>query len=112
MMLEVSERQLQDAVITLARALGYLVHHTRPALNRRGRWSTPISGHPGFPDLVLVGDKRLLFVELKSDRGALTAWQEEWMARLRGVSAIETYVWYPRDWRSGDIEQILREGGL
>lgn len=111
-MRDISERQLQDAVITLARALGYLVHHTRPALNRRGRWSTPIAGNPGFPDLVLVGRGRVFFVELKSDRGALSSWQEEWLSRLRDVTVVRTYVWYPRDWKSGVIDRMLSEGGV
>lgn len=103
-----TERQFQDAVIELARALGYLVHHVRPALNRRGRWSTPLQGHPGFPDLVLARPGRLILAELKSERGHLSPWQDEWLAVLTTCPGIEVYVWYPRDWHDGTIEHILR----
>ena len=46
-----SERELQDAVIQLARLLGWRVAHFRPAMTTRG-WRTPVSADgAGFPDL-------------------------------------------------------------
>jgi hypothetical protein len=78
---------------------------------------------PGFPDLVLVRPPRLLFVELKTERGKLTADQVAWLEDLEMVSAtfvgrawdppadplpppVEVYVWRPSD--RPEIERILR----
>ena len=53
----------------------------------------------GFPDLVLArprGDKRVLFIELKSEKGKLTPQQAAWIEGLR-VCGKEVYVWRPSD---------------
>lgn len=103
-----TERELQDAVVRCAQALGYLVHHARPGMDRRGRWKTAIQGHPGFPDLVLVRPPRVLVVELKSERGVVSPWQEQWLAALAACPGVECYVWRPGNWLSGEIELVLR----
>ena len=103
-----SERELQDAVIQLARLLGYRVAHFRPAMTTRG-WRTPVSADgAGFPDLVCAHPKqrRLLMVELKAAGGKLSVEQAEWLAALDGIC--EVYVWYPRHWTDGTIEAVLR----
>ena len=53
-----TEQQLLDAVLELAEFFGWRAIHHRPAMNRRGRWSTPMSGRwaSGWPDLFLVRD--------------------------------------------------------
>lgn len=53
---------------------------------------------PGFPDLVLVhpGHHRVIFAELKSEKGKLTAEQAGWIADLRDCG-LEVYVWRPVD---------------
>lgn len=103
-----TERELLDAIVELARAFGWLVHHDRPAQNRRGRWSTPIQGDPGFPDLVLVRPPRVVFCELKSLRGELTPAQSWWLETLAQCSRVETFLWTPRDWLDGVVEHVLR----
>lgn len=102
-----TESQLQDAVVRCARTLGWLVHHDRPGMDRRGHWRTAIQGHPGFPDLVLVRPPRVLFVELKSERGEISSWQEQWLDAFVACPGVEVYVWRPRDWVSGEIERVL-----
>ena len=78
------EKHFQQKVITVAHYYGWLVQHTR-AVNSDGRWMTPISGDPGFPDLCLVHlSKGLLFAELKSDRGKLSEHQVNWVAHYYG----------------------------
>ena len=58
-----SESALQDNVIELAHVLNYVVAHFRPARTAHG-WVTPVSADgKGFPDLVLVGRGRVVFVE-------------------------------------------------
>lgn len=83
-----TEAECQRAIVAAASILGYRVHHTRPARSQRG-WSTPIQGHPGFPDLVIVGHGRCFIVELKRRGNKPTADQVHWINQLSmaGVDA-------------------------
>jgi len=106
----VNERELQDAVIELARLLGYRCAHFRPAQTTRG-WRTPVSADgAGFPDLVLAHPKqrRLLFVELKAARGRLSMEQVEWLDTLTDSECADVFCWRPADWADGSIEAVLR----
>ncbi len=87
-----SERQFLDAVIEAASASGWLVAHFRPAQTEKG-WRTPMQGHPGFPDLVLARDGVVIFAELKSEKGRVSAEQQKWIAATHG------YLWRPSDWK-------------
>lgn len=99
---------LQPAVFELARALGYRVAHFRPAKTEQG-WRTAVAADgKGFPDLVLVGRGRVIFAELKGQYRQLEPEQVAWLDALRAAGA-EVYLWRPRDWLSGLIEQVLRE---
>jgi hypothetical protein len=64
----VSERDLSGFVADCARLFGWRRYHTW--LSRRSP--------AGFPDEVLVRPPRLVFAELKSDRGRLTPEQGAW----------------------------------
>ena len=102
----VSETSFQHTVLDLARLRGWKVCHFRPGLDRRGRWSTPMQGDPGFPDLVMTRKGRLIFAELKSDKGKpAPPAQEEWLAALRETAA-GFYEWRPADWEN--IMEILK----
>lgn len=95
---KLTEAQLQEKVIALAKAKGWLVMHSRPARTEKG-WRTPIAGDAGFPDLVLARDGRVLFAELKSESGRLTRQQREWLDALgAGQYAKSVHVWRPSDW--------------
>ena len=51
----------------LAKLHGWLVMHTRAVEIRPGVWKTPLTGHPGYPDLTLVHSTRgVIFAELKA----------------------------------------------
>lgn len=96
-----TEAELLAAVRSLARLTGWLCYHTRDS---RG-------SDPGFPDLVLVRDGRVVFAELKSAKGRLRPEQSLWIQALdrvelegRGVTSV---VWRPHDWTSGEIENVL-----
>jgi hypothetical protein len=97
-----TEAQLMSAVIETAQRFNWKVHHTRPAQYQSGRWATPIQGDPGFPDLVLVRDGVVLFVELKSSKGRVRPEQMRWIVELGGI------VWRPEHWTSGEIVDTLR----
>ena len=107
----ISESQLQDAVVKLATLAGWLVHAEHVAMSNKG-WRTPIQGHKGFPDLVLVRSSRVIFAECKSERGRLTEEQMQWINWLEGTGKVSpVYIWRPSDWLSGDIEIVLRQPG-
>lgn len=69
----------------------------------------------GFPDLVLVRNGHLLFVELKAAKGVLSLAQQEWIEQLGavsvGVNRVQVYVWRPANWLNGDIERELKWTG-
>jgi VRR-NUC domain len=92
----VSERDLTGYVRDVARAFGWRRYHT---------W---ISKHSaaGFPDEVLVRGGRLIFAELKRDKGKLSVEQEAWLEDLRGVPGVDVYVWRPS--QMDEIAQVLR----
>ena len=104
-----TEAELQSAVIELAHLYGWTVAHFRPAQNARGDWRTPVAADgKGFPDLVLVCDYRLAFVELKSEKGRLRPEQKMWLEALGG--RVDAMVWRPADWLDGTIETYLKWG--
>jgi len=92
-----SEAALQQAVIDLARWAGYLHYHVSDS--RRTR--------PGFPDLVLLhtGTGRLIFAELKSEKGRIRPEQDVWLHHLG--QRHEAYVWRPTHWTNGTIRRVL-----
>ena len=97
--LAMSERELQDAVNELAQYLGWRIHHASDS--RRS--------HAGLPDLIAVHrvQGRVLFAELKTERGRLRTEQVAWLEDLKATPA-ECYLWRPGDWLSGSIEAVLR----
>ncbi len=92
----VTEKQLQAAIVKTARLLGWRCYHTYDS--RRSE--------PGYPDLTMVKDGRLLFVELKAVTGKVSDAQLEWLDAL-GLAA-ESYVWRPAQWLDGTVERVLR----
>ena len=98
-----SEDDFKRTVIELAKLYGWLVHHARPAMNRRGAWATWQEGDNGFPDLVLAREGVVIFAELKREKAKPTAAQMEWIEALGQPPAC---VWYPSMWPQ--IEGLLR----
>jgi len=103
-----TEKELDAAVAKLCRLYGWRRYHTY-----RSKHSPA-----GFPDLVLVKPPRLIFAELKSDDGKLSAEQAEWLTDLRAVArlvydAATCGAGSPVDmsvetWRPRDLEEIAR----
>lgn len=133
--LRVTEAQWQRTVIEAARAFGWRCAHFRPAQTEQG-WRTPVEADgAGWPDLVMVRGPRLIFAELKSDKGTASPEQVAWLDALRGVeeavsycvgttdgeslldpnlsheadyhgTAVEVWLWRPADWPF--VEETLR----
>lgn len=94
----VTERQFQDAVVEMAQAFGWRHYHTYDS-----RRSTP-----GFPDLVLVRDGRMIIAELKSEKGRETKQQTAWLDDLTKVADGCPFSMEVRLWRPSDMEEIER----
>lgn len=100
MLSRLSETQWQAQVLAWAHRGGWLAHHTHDS--RFQEWGTD----KGFPDLVLVRAPRVLFIELKKERGKPpTVAQLHWLAQLRLSPGVEAYVWKPSDEET--VRQIL-----
>lgn len=82
---DMTEKVWQAQVVEVARTLGWRCYHTFDS--RRSQ--------PGFPDLVLVRD-RVVFLELKSEKGKVSAAQQDWLQALADAGA-EACVARPSD---------------
>jgi hypothetical protein len=101
----ISEQDFQQAVTDTLTALGWRWIHFRAARTQRG-WKTALSGSPGFPDLCAVRGERVLFLELKAQKGKLRDEQRHWLSALGASHAVEVHCWRPDDWPL--IEGLLR----
>lgn len=91
-----SEDDWAATVYDYARMMGWLCFHPRPATNRRGQWSTPLQGDPGYFDWTFLRE-RFVFAELKVPGRKLSPDQLRWYERAIRYGH-EAYVWYPADW--------------
>lgn len=92
-----TERELQEAVTTLARMLGYSVAHFNDSRRQvRPRVFVGDRDAKGWPDLVLCRG-RLIIAELKREDGKLTTAQRQWIDAL-SLAGAEVCVWRPSDW--------------
>src|SRR5262245_50561560 len=95
MSVQVTEQELQTTILEAARMLGWRAYHQRPAQTRHG-WRTAMTGHPGFPDLIIAKPGRVLALELKSARGRVRPDQAEWLRTLDG-GVVTARLVYPVD---------------
>ena len=102
-------KEFMPAVVELAKTCGWRVYHTHDSRKSEA----------GFPDLVMVRDGTLVFVELKSRAGIVTDEQHLWMLALReveqstswcspGARRVFVHIWRPEQWHDGTIERALR----
>ncbi|HLK00483.1 MAG TPA: VRR-NUC domain-containing protein [Streptosporangiaceae bacterium] len=94
-----NEATLRREVMDYALRLGVLVHYCRD--------STRCQGHPGLPDLVLLGPGGILLAELKGPDGETSPDQDAWLATAH-EAGVPYAVWYPSSWEDGTIEAALR----
>lgn len=88
-----TEAAFQSVVLDIAAWRGWLAYHTRDSRGSRS----------GFPDLVLVRE-RVVYAELKRDKGKPSLEQIKWISALREADG-EAYVWFPCD--MDEIERVL-----
>lgn len=94
---KVTENQFLADVRKQAIAAGWEPYHTHNSQR----------SEPGWPDLVLASAKqrRVLFIELKTDTGRVSKAQQKWLDLLLACGQ-EAAVWRPADWPA--IMRILR----
>ena len=93
---QMTEAEHLEQVRTVALTCGWHLYHTFDS--RRSA--------AGFPDLVLVRPPRVIFAELKSERGRLTVPQQMWGDALDQCTSVEYYLWRPSNW--DEIMEVLR----
>ena len=94
-----SEKQFQSQILQLAHLAGWAYYHTH---NSRHSVS-------GFPDLVLVRGKTLIFAELKVGRNKPSTEQARWLDLLRQTGVI-VRLWRPEHW--DEIQEMLLGGNI
>lgn len=82
----VSEKEFQAAVVKEAKRMGWLCYHTYDSRKSQA----------GFPDIVCVRD-RVLWLELKTETGKLSAEQANWIDALQAAGQ-EAGCFRPSDW--------------
>lgn len=95
---DVTEKVFEAQVKQLARMFGWMWYHTFNAYRSA----------KGFPDCVLCHPEqsRIIFAELKSEKGKLMPDQEVWLESLRQTGLVEVYLWRPSDF--DQIAEILK----
>jgi hypothetical protein len=93
----ITEKQFLQQVCDLAQYTGWSAYHTHDS--RRSE--------PGFPDLVLANPKqqRVVYAELKAQRGRVSEDQRRWLDMLEDCGA-EVALWRPADMPV--IEAVLK----
>lgn len=109
--LKQGESDLQQTIIDAAHLFGWRAAHFRTVRIARANgqvyYATPVQADgAGWPDLVLAKPGRLLFVEVKSDKGKLSPEQTAWKVLLEMTGQGEVYTWRPSQW--DEIEAVLR----
>ena len=86
--LSMTEKEFREQIRDLCKLFGWKFHFTWLAIH----------SPKGFPDLVLrnVEQKRIVFAELKTERGIITPSQQEWHDDLIECGQ-EAYIWRPSD---------------
>jgi hypothetical protein len=100
MLRAVTEKALQQMIVSRASVLGWRHAHVEPGQVKGGRWITGTAA--GFPDLWLVRDGRLLVFEIKRERGTLRPGQQEWIDALDAVPGVTARIVRP-----SDIEAVI-----
>jgi hypothetical protein len=104
---KISEKEWQQTVIDAAQAFGWRVAHFRTSRTGSGGHATAVQADgAGYPDLTMVRGSRLLFVELKGEKGRVAQAQAEWLYALSQAVPGCVTVWRPSDWP--EVERTLR----
>lgn len=102
--IKITEKQFSSQVEDLFDLYQWTWTHFRPGMMQSGRWVTPLSGFKGFPDYCAVKKDKLIFLELKSDKGKTSPSQKIWLSKLKDAGC-DVYVFKPSDFEK--IVEVL-----
>jgi len=91
-----TETELREQIRDLANLFGWKFYFT---------W-TSMHSPRGMPDLILCRQPRLIFAELKTEKGIVSEHQQDWLDLLGECPGIEVYLWRPSDIE--EIAEVLR----
>jgi hypothetical protein len=94
--LPVTEAAFQRTVMALFRLHGWRLWHNHVAWRSEAGWPDLVAVHPAHG---------IVFLEVKTDAGRVTAAQESWLDALEAAGA-RVHVLRPRDWNV--IQQFAR----
>jgi len=109
----VTEKALQLSVVGRAKRRGWKVAHAGKGFvggseAEGGQFVTPMA--PGWPDLTLAKEgHRLIFIELKREKGEVSDDQWFWL-RLLNQCGARAIIVRPSDVREGRVNAILSQG--
>jgi hypothetical protein len=92
-----SEKEFTDRIRRTAQMFGWMGYHTY-----NSRRSTA-----GFPDLVMIRERWIVYAELKTMKGRTSKHQDIWLQSLQDVSDYADHMWVWL-WRPSDMEGITR----
>lgn len=90
-----TENDLKQKVLAMAKANGWIVYHVPQTTMHNG-------GGRGYPDLTLARDREVIWIELKQDKAKLSQDQWAWAAALPAF-----YVIRPAELESGRVLELL-----
>ena len=105
-----TEKAFMRQVIQYASLRGWVAWHDkatnapRACKRCKARLDLP-RNDPGFPDLILVRRPRVVWAELKAERGRLSTDQRDWLRELAAAGQ-EVFVWRPSDFE--EIQRVLK----
>lgn len=93
-----TEKELQAAVIEIARLRGWKHYH--PFDSRRSV--------PGWPDLFMIHPRtgEIVVAELKATKGRVSHAQQDWIDTF-AVAGVVVHVWRPSDLTNGHVTRAL-----
>lgn len=98
------ELEFQRQVVAAAEQLGLRVFWI-PSMARTNIGRVARTAR-GWPDLVIAGERGVLFRELKTEDGSTAAEQDMWLWLLHHAG-LDAAVWRPADWHAGLIRRQL-----
>lgn len=93
-----SEAEEADVLVAWLRIHNYKFHHSpnetgsSPEMRRRAVRMKRAGTSPGFPDYTIIAGGHLIFIELKSKKGYLSAEQKAWIAAFNKVDNVQAFV--------------------
>lgn len=91
-----TEAEWTDVVVDLAQLGGWWMYHTHDS--RRSQ--------RGWPDWTFIRPPRLVFAELKTEKGRLTIEQRFVLHLLGECPGVEAHLWRPSDFEQ--VREVLR----